>query len=54
MMAVAKAPVHYKDILNRKDRRQWEWAMDTEYKSIMKNKTWKLVAHPTGANVIGS
>ena len=54
MMAVAEAPAHYKDILNRKDRRQWERAMDTEYKSIMKNKTWILVACPTGANVIGS
>ena len=53
-MAVAEAPVHYKDVLNRKDRRKWEWAMDTEYKSIMKNKTWKLVACPTGANVISS
>jgi len=54
VMAVAEAPVHYKDVLNRKDRRKWERAMDTEYKSIMKNKTWKLVARPTGANVIGS
>ena len=52
-MAVAEAPVHYKDVLNRKDRRKWERAMDVEYKSIIKNKTWKLVAHPPGANVIG-
>src|SRR5437667_443079 len=35
MMAVAEAPVHYKDVLNRKDRRKWQWAMDTEYKSII-------------------
>jgi len=46
--------VHYKNVLNRKDQRKWEWAMDAEYKSIIKNKTWKLVACPPGANVIGS
>src|SRR5436190_8607722 len=54
MMAVAEAPMHYKDVLNRKDWRKWEWAMDAEYRSIMENKTWKLVARPPGANVIGS
>src|SRR5208282_474578 len=53
MMAVAEASVHYKDVLNRKDRRQWERAMDAEYESIIKNKTWILVARPPGANVIG-
>ena len=54
VMAVAEAPVHYKDVLDRKDRRKWERAMDVEHESIIKNKTWKLVARPPGANVIGS
>ena len=54
MMAIAEALVHYKDMLNRKDRRKWERAMDVEYKFIIKNKTWKLIARSTGANVIDS
>lgn len=29
-MAAAIAPVHYKDVLNRRDRRQWEKPMDAE------------------------
>ena len=54
MMAVVEASMHYKNILNRKDRRKWKRAMDIEYKSIMKNKTWKLITRPTRANVIDS
>jgi hypothetical protein len=53
-VAASVAPVHYKDVMNRRDRRQWEKAMDTEIKSIMRNNTWKLVARPPGKKVIGS
>ena len=53
-VAALVAPVHYKDVMNRRDRRQWEKAMDTEIKSIMRNNTWKLVARPLGKKVIGS
>jgi hypothetical protein len=53
-VAASVAPVHYKDVMNRRDRRQWEKAMDTEIKSIMRNNTWKLVARPSGKKVIGS
>ena len=53
-VAASVAPIHYKDVMNRRDRRQWEKAMDTEIKSIMRNNTWKLVARPPGKRVIGS
>jgi hypothetical protein len=38
-VAASVAPVHYKDVMNRRDRRQWEKAMDAEIKSIMRNNT---------------
>jgi len=53
-VAASVAPVHYKDVMNRRDRRQWEKAMDAEIKSILRNNTWKLVARPPGKKVIGS
>src|SRR5271154_7031662 len=53
-VAASIAPVHYKDVMNRRDRRQWEKAMDAEIKSILRNNTWKLVARPPGKKVIGS
>jgi hypothetical protein len=53
-VAASVAPMHYKDVMNRRDWRQWEKAMDAEIKSIMRNNTWKLVARPPGKKVIGS
>jgi hypothetical protein len=34
--------------------KEWEAAIRDEYKSIMKNKTWKLVPRPKNRNVVSS
>ena len=54
MMTVVEALAHYKNILNRKNRRKWERAMNIEYKFIIKNKIWILIARSIEANVISS
>ena len=36
------------------DSKQWESAMQSEYDSIIKNDTWKLVPRPTDAKVVKS
>lgn len=35
------------------DSKEWCVAMDCEYQSLLKNKTWHLVPRPKGKNVVG-
>jgi hypothetical protein len=32
--------------------KRWVAAMDNEHQSLLKNKTWHLVPHPKGKNII--
>ena len=36
------------------NRLQWKEAMKSEYSSLIKNDTWKLVPPPEGKNIVGS
>jgi len=36
-----------------KEKPEWETAMIVDYDSLMKNKTWTLVPHPPGKNLVG-
>ena len=54
MMTIIEVFIHYKNILNKKDRRKWKWAMNIEYKFIIKNKIWILIIHSLEANIIDS
>ena len=40
--------------LNGKRSDQWKEAMKSEYSSLIKNDTWKLVPPPEGKNIVGS
>ena len=49
----AEEPRSISEALNRKNAKQWKEATDGEYKSLMQNKTWRLVDLPKGKNVVG-
>ena len=42
----AEEPKNTYEALNGKNSRQWQEATDSEYKSSLQNKTWKLVDIP--------
>lgn len=52
--SIIENPQTVAEALNSHDAVHWKKAMDVEYKSLMKNKTWMLVDRPDGCNVIGS
>ena len=52
--AVIENPKSVKEALKSDDANEWKSAMEKEYNSLMKNKTWILVDKPKGKNVIGS
>jgi hypothetical protein len=47
-------PQSYAQAIESEDRKQWEQAMDREYKSILQNDVWELVKLPPGRKVVGS
>jgi transposase InsO family protein len=49
-----KWPRGYKEAMQAHDAEQWELAMQKEYDSILKNKTWDLVPRPKNAKVVKS
>ena len=54
LAVVHSEPRNYKEALNGPYAKQWKEAMNEEYKSLMKHKTWTLVKLPQGRNVVGS
>ena len=47
-------PRTYKQAMKSENYHDWETAMNSEYKSLMKNETWDLVEPPVGKNIVGS
>ena len=47
-------PKNVKEALSGNKKQEWRSAMDSEYDSLMKNKTWTLVPRPPNANVVGN
>ena len=47
-------PKSIKDALNSVHSEEWKKAMNSEYSSLMKNKTWTLVPRPADINVVGN
>lgn len=52
--SVIENPQTVADALNSKEAIYWKKAMEAEYSSLLKNKTWILVDKPDRCNVIGS
>ena len=48
------APKSVNDALKGPNAVEWKAAMDREYQSLMKNKTWTLVPRPKDTNVVGN
>ena len=46
-------PKSLEEALTTEHAKQWKAAADSEYESLMKNETWKLVELPTGCKPIG-
>ena len=46
-------PGTYKQALNGDDASKWKEAMNEEFESLLKNKTWELVPRPSDQKVIG-
>ncbi|XP_031262810.1 uncharacterized protein LOC116120979 [Pistacia vera] len=40
------------EAMDSEDSRQWKLAMQEEYDSLMKNKTWILINKPEGSRVV--
>lgn len=47
-------PKSYEQAMNSNNSEQWPLAMDEEFKSLVKNKTWSLVDKPTDQKVVDS
>lgn len=47
-------PTSYKDAMNSNEKDKWTAAMQEEMSSLLKNRTWDLVAKPQGQRIIGS
>lgn len=47
-------PANLREALASPDAEQWEKAAQSEYSSLMSNRTWHLVEPPVGANIIRS
>lgn len=52
MSATSEEPRTYEQAIQADDRKQWERAMDEEYDSLIKNRTWTLVKAPDDQRVI--
>lgn len=49
-----KIPENYNEAIKASDKEQWEQAMNEEYDSLKKNKTWELVELPKDRRTIQS
>ena len=38
----------YEDAINSKNTHEWQWAMESEYQSLIENGTWELRTLPKG------
>ena len=47
-------PKTINEACNGKNSEQWRQAMDSEYKSLIKNQMWELVPLPEGKTTIGT
>ena len=47
-------PTTYKEAVESPENEKWKTAMQSEYDSLMKNETWKLVKLPENRDAIGS
>ena len=54
VFAAEECPTTLAEAMASRDAEKWKQAAESEYNSLMENKTWKLVARPAGANVIKS
>lgn len=45
-------PASYREAIRSLNSKEWQAAMDDEYKSLIKNNTWTLVKRPKEHNVI--
>lgn len=52
MLAISEEPKTYEQAIQADDHKQWEQAMDEEYDSLIKNRTWTLVEAPVDQRVI--
>ena len=41
-------PLNYEEVILSADAEKWQAAMQKEFKSLLENKTWVLVALPSG------
>jgi len=53
-MAQIIEPQTVQEALNGVHKLDWQQAMQSEYKSLLKNKTWILVDPPLNASIIGT
>ncbi len=51
-MSTLMEPQTYKEACNLNDAAKWKQAMDEEYTSLIKNKTWDLIKTPKDQNII--
>lgn len=51
---IVEDPQTLKEALKSDEADEWKKAMNAEYQSIIKNKTWDLVDRPKSGNIIGS
>lgn len=52
MLAIGEEPGTYEQAIESDDHTQWERAMNEEYDSLIKNRTWNLVDPPKDQKVI--
>ena len=52
MLTDCGEPTCFQEAMNMDDSVKWEQAMQSEYDSIMKNKTWDLVELPEGKHAL--
>ena len=51
--SIIENPNSVNEALNSEDSEKWKEAMQAEYNSLIKNKTWQLVEKPSDKNIIG-
>jgi transposase InsO family protein len=52
LVAFDDEPQSYKEAISGNDAKEWNKAMQEEYKSLVKNKTWTLMTLPPGRSAI--
>lgn len=52
LIAYGEEPITYEEAINVSDKNKWLEAMQVEYDSLIKNKTWSLTSLPNGRKAI--